>query len=334
LSTGNNPVDPPRFGVYLLRKIYGDELWYEISGDLYEIFLDRIESRGSGYAKVHYLKDAFLSIRNYDLKRKNKTTKYNVFDMLNNYLKIGFRHLIRHKSYTTINIVGLALGLSAFALLSVYIDFEKGYDTFYTDSENIYRLTTDQVIDDVVTVRDAMSFNPSGAALKDEIPEITEYTTSYKFSPLAFKKDNRAIREEHALAVDQHFLKIFDYPVLEGDIDKMSQPNMIILTKSLARKYFGEKPAIGKDIYIFSGFNRTFQVAAVLQDIPLNTHYKFESLISISSIKKMLDNEAWNAYNYYTYLKLRPDADLEKIKTQLPALTKKYLDNEDTNLGI
>lgn len=250
--------------------------------------------------------------------------------MINNYLKIAFRNILKQKMYTVINVMGLATGLTAFLLLSAYISFERSYDKFFSGYDNIYRLTTDQIIGGEITVRDAMSFYPSGLALKNEIAEVTDYTTTIKFEPIVIRNDDDLTNEKGVIGADRNFLKLFNYKILYGDTSRMAEPNQLILTRSKAIEYFGTEDVAGETLFIHSGFETSFDIAAIIEDIPLNTHYKFDVLMSLSTIQKRLDSEPWSAYMYYTYLQLRPGADVVKMKPLLGSLSKKYLGEKTT----
>lgn len=307
------------------------DLYPHIQGDLEEIYHDHCETKGKFRASLIYCLEVILLFRLSLLKSVGQNSFLNHSGMLKNYFKISFRNLLWNKTYTTINVLGLALGLASFLLLSEYVFFERNYDAHLSGSENLYRLTTDQVIADEITVRDAMSFYPSGEALKQEIPEVIGYTSTLKFDPLVFRNGNDLLDENGVLGVDRHFLDLFNYKILFGDTSKMAEPNQLILTRSKALQYFGKENAVGEELLIHSGFERNFQVAAVIEDIPLNTHYKFNILMSISTIQERLDGDSWRGYMYYSYLRLIPGADVEKLRPMLHTLAKKYI-GKDTNL--
>lgn len=169
--------------------------------------------------------------------------------MLQNYFKIGWRTIRRNPSNTLIHISGLALGLMAFLLIQQYALFEKSYDDFHEESEQLYRLTTDQVVNGEIAVRDAMSFAPSAAAFTQDLPEVVSATTTYKNEVVIFKKNNRLVEENHVVATDSNFLNLFNYKVLAGDKSTMlSQPLSVVLTQSKAQKYFGNTNPIGQPI--------------------------------------------------------------------------------------
>lgn len=252
--------------------------------------------------------------------------------MFKNYLKVGIRNLLKHKWYTLIHVLGLAIGLAAFLLIDQYIGFEKSYDCFHLNSEQLYRLTTDNVVDGKIQVRDAMSFAPSGEALMNDLPEVLSYTTTIKTSSIVFRKGEEVVEETGALAVDSSFLQLFNYPLLAGNSENLlAKPNTIVLTQSIAEKYFGNTDPIGQSMEMLGALNQKFEVVGILEDIPKNTHYPFDMLFSIKSIQESVQQDGWNGYNYYTYLVLDKQADMENLNGRLPALSQKYL-GEDSKL--
>ncbi|MDH3651567.1 MAG: ABC transporter permease, partial [Saprospiraceae bacterium] len=249
-----------------------------------------------------------------------------------NYLKIGMRNLFKYKSATAIHVLGLALGLAAFLLINQYTSFESSYDQFHPKSKNIVRLTTDNIVNGQLQVRDAMSFAPSGQVIKDEFSEVMEYTTTYKFSPLVFRKGDQIIEEDNFLAVDSNFFKLFGYRLISGDpLTALNDPFSLILTRSQALKYFDNLDIVGKSLEIVSRFDREFQITGVMEDVPENTHYKFNMLMSLSSIKDQVESDEWNGFNYYTYLQITPSSNLSSLQTRLMPTARKFL-GEETKL--
>ncbi len=246
--------------------------------------------------------------------------------MLKNYFKISIRNLLRYKVYSGINILGLAFGLAAFFLISLYTSFEQSYDRFFEKSDQLYRLTTDLVNEGVIGTRDAMSFAPSGKALSEELPEVLDYTTTYMFQEIAFRHSGKVRSEEHVVGADSNYFKLFDYTMIHGNpLTALEDPYSIVLTESKARDYFGSINPVGKTLELLSGFGRNFKVTGVIEDVPENTHYKFEFLISLSSIKSRIERDAWRGFNYYTYLLLDENANIPEVQEKLPDLTEKYL---------
>ena len=314
----------------LLKLFCHPDFYPDIAGDLEELY-QRNKTHGKNIADLRYALQVMGLFRPSLMRSFNIFSFFNSNGMIRNTFKISFRTLYNQKTYAIINIGGLAISLTAFLLIRAYVSFENSYDTQFTNASQIYRLSTHQVIDGEVKVKDAMSFNPSGKMLVDKIPEINQYTTTYRFDELIVRLDEKVYTEEKIVAADEHFLSIFDYQLLaQSSKEVLSQPNTIVLNQTMATKYFGQGNPIGERLYI-TGFSEPLQVVDVVEDIPLNTHFKFNALISLSTIQEILDREAWNAFNYYTYLTIQPGSQPEYINQKIAGLSKEYL-NEGTNL--
>ena len=258
----------------------------------------------------------------------------NTVHMIRNYVKLALRNLRKHQLHSTINVIGLALGLSAFLLITLYTDFERSYDDFHYHPNHLYRITTDEVKDGKIGVRDAMSFSPSGKVLEEELPQIVASTCTYKTFRMIFRKENQPIEENLVTAVDSNFLNLFRYPVIRGDKASMlSEPYSMVLTESQAAKYFNDRDPIGQSIHVLGSFNRPFQITGIIKDVPENTHYKFNTLVSLKSYEERVRSDNWNGFNYYTYVQLDNKANPDDIRAQLPALSRKYI-GEDSNLDF
>ena len=252
--------------------------------------------------------------------------------MIKNYIKVAARNLLKNRAFSLINILGLAIGLAGFALIFLYVSFELSYDKFHTQSHNIYRVTSDQIVEDVIKTRDAMSWSPEGKVLYDELPQVINFTTTQKlFGNFTMRRGDQLFTEKMALAADTNFLEIFNYPVIKGDAsDPLKNPNSIVLTRSLAEKIFGDEDPIGEQLMVYGSFRNSFDVTAVIEDVPQNTHYKFTMIISFESIKEQAAQDGWNNFNYYTYIKVSEGADLQSIWDKIPELSRKYLSEETT----
>lgn len=251
--------------------------------------------------------------------------------MIKNYFKISFRNLIKHKSYTAINIIGVALGMAAFLIINQYISFERSYDSFYEDASVIHRVTTDQIVDGQLGTRDAMSFNPTGQVLEEEVPEISQHTLTYNIGNTTFKKGETLVVERSVKMADQHFVDFFGHQVIAGDKATMlKEPNSVVLTQSKARFYFGDEEALGKTLHIYSSFDKDFKVTGVIQDAPQNTHFKFDILLSIETIRESLEEQGWNMFNFYTYVKIDEGTDIAALEQKLVPIKEKYIGEEST----
>lgn len=317
----------------LFRWYCHPDFYPDIQGDLEELYQDKIE-KSPRYAQIYYLIEVIRLFRPALIRPLFQHSIFNSSGMFKNYFKISFRNLVKQKVFSAINIIGLAIGLAAFLLINQYVQFEKSYDRFFSDSDRLYRLTTDQVLDGVIGTRDAMSFAPSGPALVEKVPEIINSTLTYKFNSLILRKDDRSFTAKEIVAADSNYFELFDYKVISGDPKTMlSEPNSIVLTESRAKAYFGDINPVGQSIMVLSGFHKNFKVTGVIQDIPENTHYKFNILISIITFQERVERDAWRSFNYYTYLKLAPNTDIDELRAKMPRMYEISGENEsDTNL--
>jgi len=208
---------------------YCDPDYYpDIKGDLEELYHRNKESESS--ADWKYFLQVLGLFRPSLIKSFNQPSIINQ-GMFRNYFKISTRTLLSHKLYTFINVFGLAVGLAAFLLIGEYVQFERSYDQHYDNSNEIYRLSTVEIVNDQEGVKDAMTFQPAAKVIADEMPEILNYTTTYKFDEVVTRLGDQVFKEENVISADSNFLKIFTYDVVEGSKDLiLSEPNSLVLT--------------------------------------------------------------------------------------------------------
>lgn len=251
--------------------------------------------------------------------------------MLTN-LKIAFRHLKKNRTFTLINVLGLSIGLAAFMIIYFYVSFENSYDNYHKDSERMYRIVTDNFINGEVTARDAGSFAPTGQFLLDEYPQVEAFSTSYlNQGDFIIKVDDELYVEDQVVFADRSFMDFFSHTLAQGDIaNALEEPNSIVLTESLAMKYFGEVDVLGKTIMVYNRIDKPFKVTGVMPDPPLNTHYRFQAICSLSSMKERMEWHGWRYYSYYTYVKLHPEADLEAFVAGIRDIPREQVNPKTT----
>ncbi|MEQ9404268.1 MAG: ABC transporter permease [Cyclobacteriaceae bacterium] len=315
------------------------EYYPDIRGDLEELYNNHLKNH-SKWVQLRYLMDVLLLFRLSLLRpiTRNSIIKIKDTGMFKNYFKISVRNLARHKMFTAINVIGLAIGLASFLLIYEYIRFEKSYDSFYTDADQLYRVSYVDVVDGKDGVKDAMSSYLVGDVLNRELPEVVQHTVTKQFDELIARSGESVFKEKRVITADSNFLKLFDYKVLEGDPESMmAQPLSIVLTESRAKAYFGSESAVGKSIEVIAPQSASLLVTGVIEDVPVNTHYKFDILISDKTLELIgeHDYKNWDWNNYYVYLKFAEGANLDGLDEKLAAITKKYVDEEnETRLDI
>lgn len=306
-------LTPPRLGTYLLKKIYSQELFHEISGDLEEIYQDQVEEKGRLAASCNYLIDALLSIRNYDLRNKRKISQNNSIAMFYNYLKITLRTLTKNKVYSGLNIIGLALGIAAFIFILQYVTYENSFDKFHSNHQNIYRVLYKVYNGGTLTIDCAAAVPRVGPFMKETMPEVVSFARAFPVSGVMSTGDVK-FREDRIHVIDPAFLEIFEYPLIEGNSNNLlNEPNQVIITQEMAEKYFGSTDVIGETITFNSWLKLPLIITGVTVNNPTNSHFKYDFLISYATLNNQTRQEdgssssetSWGWYDFNTYVSLK-----------------------------
>jgi putative ABC transport system permease protein len=245
--------------------------------------------------------------------------------MLRNYFKTAFRNITRQKAFSFINISGLALSLTALWIISLYIADELSYDRYHDKAERIYRLAShgwwgEEKFD--ITGTSGLS----AAAFKKDYPEVEDAVRIDPEGGGVLTYNDKTIKEDAILFTDPSVFNVFTYHFIAGGSNALKDPNSIVLTKTLAAKLFGEPAAaINKTVYIDKA---PVNVAAVIEDVPANSHFTFNALRPFSADYK----GDWSNLSIYTYILLRNNADIEKLRAEMPEFVKKYLSLNAQNI--
>lgn len=246
--------------------------------------------------------------------------------MFKSYFLISFRHLLKNKVFSFINIFGLALGIAGFMLIISYVRYQYSYDRINADIENIFRVESLFYKGGLKTDHWPTSTNGAGTALAENFPEVDDMTRiNWHNSDRIVRYKEIKFRENHVCFADSNFFQFFEYPVLKGNRDSfLKEPNTVILSESAAHKYFGSDDPIGKRIQI-STYSNSFdcEVTGIFKDIPGNHTMQFDFLISwLTSGKWMWD--FWYLHESYTYVKLKEGTDLEELAGRFPDLSENF----------
>lgn len=248
--------------------------------------------------------------------------------MLKNYFKIAFRNLMKYKLHTGINIIGLTLGLGVSILIFFFVQFESSYDNFHVDGDQIFRLKRFEVVDG----EKSFSYStpiiaaPTFAA---EFPQI-EASTRYIGGASQAYLDESTTENQNYFMVSPDFLKIFNYNMLSGDRNNALQDKFgVVITESLARKYFGNNNPIGQSIRMKMGDNfEEYQVTGLLEDIPGNSSLQFEMLINDQNLDFTVDEQGMNHWFHVfgdTYIKTNDPLAKASIESGTIPMMKKVL---------
>ncbi|MCW3465113.1 ABC transporter permease [Chitinophaga nivalis] len=248
--------------------------------------------------------------------------------MWRNYFKITWRTLLRHQLFTLINLGGLALGMAACLLILQYVRFERSYENFIRQRDQLVRVTLNLYKGQEFIISDAATCRPLGPTAKATIPGVKDYVRLNELFGKAFTANNKTFLEDRVYTADGSIFRLFSYKMLYGDpATALAAPEQIVLTESTAIKYFGTANVVGKLISFPGGRKIPLKITGVMADLPPNTHLKFSMLVSYPSLYTWngpASFQNWTSNNDYTYLLLEPGTDLKKLNQQLYVLSKKY----------
>jgi putative ABC transport system permease protein len=245
--------------------------------------------------------------------------------MIRNYIKIGYRNLVKFKLYSFINIFGLAIGLTCFILISLFVMDELGYDKFNLNADRIYRINADIKFGGAEQQL-AVSSDPFGAALKKDFDEVEQYTRIYANNSRRFiKKGTAFIAEENCLHADSTFFEIFSLKLLQGNYNTaLISPNTLVISESTARKYFGNTNVIGKSLLVGINNQVSYTVTGVFGDMPQNSHFHANMIFSFKNINDYSFG-TYLSHNFYTYIKLREGVNYKEFEKKLSIIVEKYV---------
>ncbi|WP_153796030.1 ABC transporter permease [Foetidibacter luteolus] len=245
--------------------------------------------------------------------------------MFKNYIKIAWRNLRKNKTFSIINIAGLAIGLSCFLLIALYVMDELSFDRHYKNASRIYRVNSD-IRFGGANLHMPLSSDMMGQLLKKDYPQIEEYTRVYTFNGSKLvKKGNDFITENRVGHVDSTFFKVFSLPSLQGNVHTaLNEPNTTILTASAAQKYFGSTQVLGKTLELQEdGKVVPYKVNAVIEDMPDNSHFKFDMLFSMKNVDYQWGQHT--SHNFYTYLLMKDENGYKQVQAKFGEYIEKYV---------
>ncbi len=253
--------------------------------------------------------------------------------MIQNYIKFAARNIARNKVYSAINIAGLAISLTAFILMALYIENELSFDKFNKNANNIYRVADDKQTPDVL-LRSAQSAAPVAPALLREFPEIKKAVRLIQSESLV-KYNDKLFEERKIFFADQDIFKVFTFNMLKGNADNaLKEPKSIVLTAAVAIKYFGNEDPLGK---ILSADGSNLKVTGVMDNVPADSHLQFDFLVSMSTAEQKGSGYDWlftNWYsnNFYTYILLPDNYNVNKLMAQLGDFDKRHKELNSTTV--
>jgi putative ABC transport system permease protein len=233
--------------------------------------------------------------------------------MFKNYFKTALRNLRKNKLYSAINIFGLTVGLAACLLIGVYIIHELSYDTFNVNADRIVRATMEYKQAGTVNLTATTGTKP-GPQFKRIFPSIEEFARTF-ISHNVIKNGDKIFDEPRILYADEPFFKIFSFHIIEGNAaTALDAPDKIVITKSMAKKYFGNEDPINK---ILSSGGKDLRISAVCEDAPQNSQIKFDFVTQFANLGNGVKDETWWTANWVTYFLLKDKNDIPQLQQQI-----------------
>lgn len=243
--------------------------------------------------------------------------------MWSNYFKTAFRNLVKTKLYSTINILGLSIGMAACLLILHYVTFEKSYDRHHQNGERIYRLRYERSSADGSIVQFASCTPPAAPLIRERYPEVEKIARLVDYKGIV-SFSNKKFTEEHMYYAEPDIFDIFSFKFIHGDASShLKNANNAFISSSIAEKYFGNQDPIGKTFTVDQLAD--FQVTGVFEDVPANSHLKCEILLSYENLASRFGpdiTESWGHTGFYTYLRLKPETDAKTFEKKLEDLVE------------
>lgn len=247
--------------------------------------------------------------------------------MFKHYLRITIRNFLKHKSYSFINVAGLAIGLACCFVIVLYVQHELSYDRFHTNAERIYRLLHTPAQDP--NQRSAISASAYAPHLQQEFPdiEVVRFFTNSSRVNLKYGAEVRTV--DGFYYADSSVFDVFSFPLRQGDPKTaLAAPNTMVITPAAAKAWFGSEDPVGKSMTFLGGAaNWEITVTGILENLPANSHLQFDYLASFSTVKEFMGENALEEYinsNYYTYLMLPPAVQPQQLTARFPELLRKH----------
>ncbi|MBR08736.1 MAG: hypothetical protein CMP48_13785 [Rickettsiales bacterium] len=233
--------------------------------------------------------------------------------MIKNYLKITVRHLLRQPGYTTLNILGLTIGIVSSLLIVLYLHHEVSFDQQHSKADRIYRISSD-ISEPDNSFRWTTTQLPLGRTVKNEFSEVEQYTRFIGNGRTRFERNDINYYEEKIFMVDSTVFNVFDYEFISGNpATALEGPNSIVISQTMADKIFKGANPIGE---ILKTDNNSLEVTGVYKDLSPNNHIRPNAMISASTVDRN-NSQSWGGFGIYTYIMLQEGTDPKAVETKL-----------------
>lgn len=310
-------IQPPGLPLRFFRWFCDPEIVEDIEGDLTEMFHRDASAGNVDKARLKFSINVLRLFRPGIVRKFGHQQQYNnPTPMLKNYFITSVRSLMRSTGFSIINILGLAVGLSIFSLISFYVYHEMSFDRYHKNADRIYRVVENLRTENELLFQ-SVSSPPMGPRLLKDFPEIENYVRFQRWNLLAQRNDISSYEPDSYIA-DSTVFDVFSFKLIHGDKSTaLREPYSIVLTGSMAKRYFGDEDPVGQTIKMDYD---NYKVTGVMEDVPENSHFVFTNLISFSTWStnnKQAEEGEWYWNGFHTYLLLRDAQAAENVRTKM-----------------
>jgi putative ABC transport system permease protein len=324
---------PPRFFLKLFRWYCHPRLVDHIEGDLLEDYRYQLNQSGKRKADIQFVIDVILLFRRRIIRPIERTNHTNHIGMFKSYIIIGWRNLLKKKGYSAINIFGLGIGIASCMLIFMYVQYERSFDKYHEKGDRIYRVIhggKQQALDAYWVWNNA----PIGPALAANFPEIDKVLQFSGRSDILLTYGEKIYQEEDVFFMDSTAFEVFSWKLVKGNPKTaLAAPYSIVLTESMAKKYFGDEDPLGKSLKGTDSPGRAnagdYLVTGVMEDVPANSHFSFDALLSLSTFRKSIPEifTNWGYVDFYTYFLVNDNFDRVKFEQKLPEFIDRQMND-------
>ncbi|MEM6633384.1 MAG: ABC transporter permease [Bacteroidota bacterium] len=326
----NTSPNPPKWANRFLTWFCSSDFLEEVQGDIYETYYRNVEVLGKKRANRRFVWDVLRFFNYSTIKGNNGWKRYNPnLAMYGNYFKSAFRNFSRNKAFTFLNVLGLTLGLTSSLLIGLWVYDELTYDTYLPETERVHQVMANMPSGDEMETW-IETPQPLAGLVDSLIPEIDQATYMWAWEEESLIEFGDKSLKEKGIKCGSNFFEVLPFPFVQGDPRQaLVNPDGIVISESFASRLKGPdwyKQSLLGETFILNQEHEV-QVSGVFKDIPPNATHKVDFFVSVDKT-----NDHWGNYNYKTYIKVLPNADLVEVEQKIFQLYKEKKEMGDPGM--
>lgn len=327
---------PPKWALRFLRWFCRTDLVDAVEGDLVELFERRVERLGVIRARMLFIFNVLMFFKPFAMKRRSDNKALNALEMQVLNFRYAIRNLANSRMYSLINVLSLAIGLTACGLLVSFISEELSYDKFHSKGDRTYRFGYQLENENQPTRQLAWVSALVGPKVVEAYPEVESMVRIRNCQGTMVAPNNEVFLEDGGFFAGSSFFDIFSFKILTGHGQTaLDEPNELVLTESMARKYFGDQDPIGKTLELRMRDTLHLQVTAIIADVPAESHFAFDYLISHKTREQLYPHiHGWFALGTHTYFRLKENVNASLFEQKVENIVMDNYGEEAREIGF